>query len=701
MTVLGERTEPIMKDSTTDSRALAPAEQAQLGKPPTLADNGTQTIDINTLVCERLTASGSFDLRQERVDAFGKLLQALSIPTVLIAHPHKVEFANEAFSTMFRGAQPTRDANFLSLFSDPSNRGRLDSLLKDVFTRRQPAVAEAKLRIHESGVWVRIHLRTMRVAEDRIVLAQIENLSAQKELQAVQKYKSLVSIVPFGVAEFRMRWGVDCSLPCEQLLDNVIHARLVDGNDEFARSYKFESIRDLAGMTLGRLFPVQSKRKAFCERWIQEGFPTRSFEAMESQLGGYTKIFEFTFIVSVKGKELVGFWLLKKDISEKRRTEQELRKAQKLESLGLLAGGLAHDFNNLLTAIVGNIELGKQYSDHSQKSLEKFEAATKAVWRAQDLTRQLLTFSKGGDPVKATASIKDLLNECAAFALRGSNVRCELLLREEVWPVEVDQGQISQVAHNLFINAIQAMPQGGVILVRAKNLDIREERWPPLRAGKYVKVTIADQGVGIAKEHLQRVFDPYFTTKDQGSGLGLATCYSIITKHGGFITLKSKPGVGTAVHFYLPAGQSAIVAAEVRTSGRANIGKRILVMDDDKVIRNLAAEFLTLGGCEVTVAKDGREATMLYEQAMQQGSKFDLVILDLTIPGGMGGKETLVRMLTLDPKVRAIASSGYSHDPIMSDFRSHGFVAVLPKPYDGNQIQQVVDQTVVTSRETE
>jgi len=690
-----------MNDSTTDKIALTPAERDKLGRPPRLADNGTQTIDISTLVSDKLTVSGSFDLRQERIDAFGKLLEALSIPTVLIAHSHKVEFANTAFLRMFRGSQLTRDANFSSLFSDPNNRRRIDSLLKDVFTRRQPVVTEAKLRIHESGVWVRIHLRTIRVADDRLVLAQIENLSAEKELQAVQKYKSLVNIVPFGVAEFRMRWGVDCSLPWEQLLDSVIHARLIDGNDEFARSYKFESIRDLVGITLGRLLSIQDKQRAFCERWIQEGFPTRSFEAVESRPGEYSKIFEFTFIVSLKGKELVGFWLLKKDISEKRRTERELRKAQKLESLGLLAGGLAHDFNNLLTAIVGNIELGKQYSSLNQKSLEKFEAAIKAVWRAQDLTHQLLTFSKGGDPVKATASIRDLLKECAAFALRGSNVRCELLLREEVWPVEVDQGQISQVAHNLFINAIQAMPQGGVVLVRTQNVELHEERWPPLRAGKYVKVTIADQGMGIPKEHLRKVFDPYFTTKDQGSGLGLATCYSIVTRHGGFITLKSKPGVGTAVYFYLPASQATTVTTELKKSGRTNIRKRILFMDDEEVIRNLAAEFLTLGGCEVTVANDGEEAIMLYAQAMRQGKKFDLVILDLTIPGGMGGKETLARILNLDPKVTAIASSGYSHDPIMSDYRGHGFVAVLPKPYDGNQIQEIVNHVIMAAREKE
>ena len=455
------------------------------------------------------------------------------------------------------------------------------------------------------------------------------------------------------------------------------------------------------GIRLGRLFPVQGSRKAFCERWIQEGFPIRSFETLERRLGGSPRIFEYTLIVRLKGKELIGLWLLKKDTSEKRRTEQELRKAQKLESLGLLAGGLAHDFNNLLTAIVGNIELGIQYSSLNQKSLGKFEAATKAVWRAQDLTQQLLTFSKGGDPVKVAASIRDLLKECADFALRGSNVRCELLMREEVWSVEIDQGQISQVVHNLLINAIQAMPQGGVVLVRAQNVEIGEEGRPPLTAGKYVKVTIADQGVGIAKEHLPRIFDPYFTTKDQGSGLGLATCYSIVRKHGGFITLKSKQGVGTAVHFYLPAGQGITVAREFEKPGPMNINKRILVMDDEELIRNLAAELLTLGGCEVTVAKDGQEAITLYAHAMRQGNKFDLVILDLTIPGGMSGKQALERLLTLDPKVRAIASSGYSHDPIMSDFRSHGFVAVLPKPYDGNQIHQVMNQVIMASSREE
>ena len=693
-----------MTDTKTKKIALTPAEQAQLGNPPSLAEkffDQTQTIDLNSLVSEKLTISGSFDLRQERIDTFGKLLQALSVPTLLIARSHKIEFANQAFMDTFTGSAQSIGVNFSSLFSDPGNRGRVELLLEDVFTRRQPAVTEAQLRIQEAGMWCRIHLRTIRLDEDRMVLAQIENLSAEKELQAVQKYRSLISIVPFGVAEFGMRWGVDSSLPCEQLLDSVTHARLIGGNDEFARSYKFESIRNLMGMRLGRLFPVQGKRKAFCERWIQEGFPISSFETVERRLGGSARIFEYTVIIRVKGKDLIGLWLLKKDTSEKRRTEQELRKAQKLESLGLLAGGLAHDFNNLLTAIVGNIELGKQYSSLNQKSLERLDAATKAVWRAQDLTRQLLTFSQGGEPVKAAASIRDLLKECADFALRGSNVRCELLIREEVWSVEIDQGQIAQVAHNLLINAIQAMPQGGVVLVRAHNVEIGEEGRPPLTAGKYVKITIADQGVGIAKEHLQRIFDPYFTTKDQGSGLGLATCYSIVRKHGGFITLKSKQGVGTAVHFYLPAGQGIIVTREFTKPSPLSVCKRILVMDDEELIRNLAAEFLTLWGCEVTVSKDGQEAITLYAQAMRQGQKFDVVILDLTVPGGMGGKETLKRLLTLDPKVRAIASSGYSHDPIMSDFKGQGFVAVLPKPYDGNQIQKVVNQVIMESCEKE
>jgi two-component system cell cycle sensor histidine kinase/response regulator CckA len=693
-----------MSDSTTDPKRLTSTEQVQLVNYQGRLDNSfdrTQTIDINTLVSETLTASGTFDLRQERIDAFGKLLQALSIPTVLIARSHKVEFANTAFTSMLKGSQLTSDSNFSSLFSDPNNRGRIEALLEDVFTRRQPAVTEAKLRIYESGVWGRIHLRTIRLSEDRLILAQIENLSAEKELQAVQKYKSLIGIVPFGVAEFGLRWGVDRSLPCEQLLDSVIHARLIDGNDEFARSYKSESIRDLVGIALGRLFPLQGKRKAFCERWIQDGFPIRSFETLERRPGGSNRVFEYTLIARLKGEQLIGLWLLKKDTSEKWRTEQELRKAQKLESLGLLAGGLAHDFNNLLTAILGNIELGTQHCSLDHKSVERFEAATKAVRRAQGLTRQLLTFSQGGEPVKAAASIRDLLKECTDFALRGSNVRCELLLREEAWPVEVDPGQISQVVHNLLINAIQAMPQGGIVLVRAKNVEIREEGWPPLKPGKYVKVTIADQGVGIAKEHLRLVFDPYFTTKDQGSGLGLATSYSIISKHGGFITLKSSPGVGTAVHFYLQAGQANAINTELRKPTRLTVGGKILVMDDEDVIRDLAAEFLTLRGREVTVAKDGREAITLYAQAMQQGKKFDVVILDLTIPGGMGGKETLGRLLTLDPKVRAIASSGYSHDPIMSDFRRNGFVAVLPKPYDGSQIQEVVSHVMMEPCETE
>jgi len=384
------------------------------------------------------------------------------------------------------------------------------------------------------------------------------------------------------------------------------------------------------------------------------------------------------------------------DITQKRKMEEELLKVQKLESVSVLAGGIAHDFNNILTVVLGNISLASMYADPDRIS-ERLAEAEKAAIRARDLTQQLLTFSKGGAPVKEIASIAELLRDSTNFALRGSNVRCEFSIPDDLWLVEIDKSQMDQVINSLIVNADQATPDGGVVRICAENVTMTAEDALPLEAGKYVKISIEDGGVGISGEHLRNIFDPYFTTKDKGSGLGLAASYSITRNHGGHITVTSGVGFGTIFYIYLPALKATLVD-RVEAEDKTFIGEgRILVMDDEEQIRNLASEVLSIIGYEVAVAADGDEAIELYREAKGSAHPFDAVILDLTIPGGMGGKEAIQRLTEMDPEVKGIVSSGYSNDPIMANFREYGFKGVITKPYRVKELSGILHKVLTQS----
>ena len=392
--------------------------------------------------------------------------------------------------------------------------------------------------------------------------------------------------------------------------------------------------------------------------------------------------------------KLVGVVLVFRDVTAEEKMEEEFLRAQKLESVGLLAGGIAHDFNNLLTGIIGNVALAKMDAEPEGNVVASLSEAEKACQRAADLTRQLLTFSKGGAPIKRAASIADLIEESATFALRGSNVRADISIADDVWTTEIDEGQISQVIQNLTLNANQAMPDGGVLEIRVQNTPLRTSTTLPLVPGNYVKISVTDSGVGIAADHLTQVFDPYFTTKQTGSGLGLATSYSIVTKHGGHLAANSKLGEGSTFTIYLPAAADQMEFG-LRLDEKLVRGTgRILVMDDEEPVLSFAERVLYRLGYEVSLAKDGREAVELYRSALATKEPYAAVVLDLTVPGGMGGKETIDALRVLDPEVKAIVSSGYSNDPIMAQFRQHGFKGVVAKPYDVRIFSQVLFRAI-------
>ncbi|RQW83051.1 MAG: response regulator [Geobacter sp.] len=400
-----------------------------------------------------------------------------------------------------------------------------------------------------------------------------------------------------------------------------------------------------------------------------------------------------------KESRIVGAVLVFRDITEKRKMEEELLKAQKLESIGILAGGIAHDFNNLLTAILGNISLSKMYVSVGDKIHQKLCDAEKASLRARDLTQQLLTFSRGGAPVKKISSIAEIIRDSTAFSLSGSKVTCTFTIPDDLWLVEVDEGQISQVINNIILNAEQAMPAGGVIEVACRNVQVGADDNLPFQDGRYILVTISDQGEGIPEEALPRIFDPYFTTKDLGKGLGLSTVYSIVQNHNGHISVSSKPGVGTTFFVYLPATNSPeyISSTEEITANLVEaqtVKGKVLVMDDEENIREVVAEMLRFIGYDVTLSRNGEEAVSLYTQALESNEPFAAVLMGLTIPGGMGGGEVIRILREIDPEVKGIVSSGYSNDPIMSDYKRFGFQGIIMKPYKLGQIRDVLERVL-------
>ena len=391
--------------------------------------------------------------------------------------------------------------------------------------------------------------------------------------------------------------------------------------------------------------------------------------------------------------EKVGVVLVFRDVTERLRAEDERRKSEKLESLGVAAGGIAHDFNNLLTAILGNVSIVLMSAKPGEQMTERLVAAKKASVRAQELAQQLLTFAKGGSPIKRTSSIGQLVRETISFSLRGSNVRCDFNIPDDLWPADVDQGQISQVIQNLTINADQAMPAGGTLRVECGNLELASDNSRlRLKAGRYLRITVRDEGIGIPEENLKKIFDPYFTTKPKGSGLGLATSYSIVKNHGGMIEVASQPGAGTAFYIFLPASDKPIVFVEPPKpeASAPTTGGRVLVLDDEDAICALVTCALEPLGYKVTEAYDSLTAIRLYEEAFKAGQRFDVVISDLTIPGSMSGVEALKRLREIDPQVRAIVSSGYAMDPIMADFRQHGFCGMIAKPYEIDALSNAV-----------
>ncbi|HTY23522.1 MAG TPA: PAS domain S-box protein [Desulfomonilaceae bacterium] len=932
-----------------------------------LDTESTQTIELTDLFTRDLTITGSFDVRSEIwKSTFGKVMQALPIPALLIDKSFRIVVANQAWGKINLKYEEMQDLVFSGLFPEASVARRVQSLLEDVFSTRKPVVAQGKLEMGDSKIWGRMTFRSIRVMEERFILALVEDLTADKQIleqnkkyrkelekrveertseliaanaqlekevaerkrmesalrESEERYRILAENSLSGIYVYQdgkfvyvnrrtieaMGYSEDELIgksPLElvapedlEMVRGIVAARLQ--GKQAPSQYQFRALRKTGEViwveaivtdiehngrpaTLGNVQDITDRKHAeealrqseasyrelfenssdivythdlegkytsvngamrrilgysseefltFTHRdivdpdyvpiaeenlrmklengidktgpyelrvrskggtplWVEvssriirdSGKPTgvhgtarditdrkKAEEALRDSEEKYRLVVEnageaifvaqggMLRFVNPKTLDLIGYsedeltcrpftefihpddramvvdrherritgqdlpsvyafriidnagnirwveinvvsvlWEGKAatlnflvDITDKRKMEEELVKVQKLESLGVLAGGIAHDFNNILTAILGNISLAKMHCESPEKVKGRLIEAEKACSQAQGLTQQLLTFSKGGAPIKRTAHISQLIEDCCRFAVRGSNVRCELSVHKNLFTVDVDEGQIGQVINNLIINSVHAMPRGGVIHVQADNVLVDAQQGLPLTGGNYVKIVVHDEGVGIPKNIMPRIFDPYFTTKHKGSGLGLATCYSIVRNHDGLITAESELGVGTIFCVYLPASQRELHTPLDSEETAATGSGRILLMDDEESIREVAKEILSTLGYEVELARDGAEAISLYRKARNSSHPFDIVVLDLTVPGGMGGAEAIERLLEIDPEVKAVVSSGYSNDPIMADFTRYGFRGVVAKPYTATELGAIL-----------
>jgi PAS domain S-box-containing protein len=399
----------------------------------------------------------------------------------------------------------------------------------------------------------------------------------------------------------------------------------------------------------------------------------------------------------IRGRDgaIIGAVLVFRDVTARQKSEAELLKESKLESVGLLAGGIAHDFNNILQGILGNISLARMNAHSTEKIMERLVGVEKSAMRAKELTQQLVMFARGGAPIRKQMQANGLIKDATLFVLHGTNAHSEFSLPADSWPVEIDEGQFRQVINNLVLNAVQAMPDGGKIEVRSENVELSVGVLAPMKPGRYVKISIRDFGTGIRPEHLPRIFDPYFSTRSHARGLGLASVHSVVRKHDGQITVDSHVGRGSIFQIYLPVSMKESDTAIIESRQKKLFGQgRILVMDDEEMIRELATEMLRSMGYEVETAREGAEALDRYVAARTAGNPFNVVIMDLTVPEGMGGKEMMRRLRELDPQAKAIVSSGYSLDPVMANFQEYGFSGVIPKPYVMEELARVLTEVI-------
>lgn len=536
--------------------------------------------------------------------------------------------------------------------------------------------------------WYQCRDQAIRWTDNRLVRIEIAvDITQQKETEeALADEKERLAVTLRSIGDGVITTDTDGNI----VLINKVAEKLTGWSQQEAFGRKLEEVFHI----------VNEKTRQPCESPVDKVMAT----------GMVVGLANHTVLIAKDGREMIiadsgapirdresriiGTVLVFRDTTEAVKMEKQVLKSKKLESVGVLAGGIAHDFNNMLTAILGNVNLALIDDTLTEKTKKLLTEAEKASIRAKDLTQQLLTFSKGGEPVKQTASIKEIIRDSANFILHGSSIACSYDIPEDLWSAEVDKGQISQVIQNIILNAKQAMPMGGNIEVSCENVLSLPTGMVMPHNDSYISICIQDSGIGLQEEFIENIFDPYFTTKKEGSGLGLAVTQSIVNKHDGHISVQSELGKGTTFTIYLPAlgvSQQRKIAPKEKALRQIK-PLRVMVMDDDEQIRELAMSMLSVMGHEVIPVRDGDEAIKIFADRLTTGNHIDIIFMDLTIPGGMGGKEAVQEILKLDSKAKVIVSSGYSYDPILANYSEYGFCSAIVKPFRLRELSKVIDE---------
>ncbi len=593
-------------------------------------------------------------------------------------------------------AEELSHLNPLSWYDDKADILRVESAINDVFAKGYGQV-EAPMRI-KNGEKLMMHFTGSKLVMNgkKYFVGVGTDITDRKQAEEAlreseEKYRTILETIPDPVVAYNSQHKITYINEAFERTYGWSKNELINREIDFVPPEEVENTKEAWQRTLaGEKVFFETKRK------------TKDGRLLDIQLR--TAILNDRF-----GNHLVSI-VIHRDISERKRLEALLQQAHKMELVGTLAGGIAHDYNNLLAAIIGNISMAREETAPHSVMAELLHEAEQASLKARDLTHQFFTLSQGGHPIKGLGSIGNLLREIPERVQARDGIEYTFSIQNDLWPVLYDPKQMGHSISNLLMNAVEAMPQGGCITIQAENQFIEnknESSEVPFKEGKYVRISIKDEGRGIPEEHLDRIFDPYFSTKDRGvqkgMGLGLASAYAIVQKHGGRIVVHSKTGLGTTVTIYLPAAEEKREEESAKqksddiglsTSSVQTTIKRILFMDDEESLRNLAQKMLERLGYEVETVKDGVEATLKYKEQMDSGEPFDAVILDLTIKGGMGGDQAIKELIKIDPDVKAIVSSGYFNDPIITNFKEYGFQGAMPKPYQKVDLETVLKKVL-------
>ncbi|MFH1530383.1 MAG: PAS domain S-box protein [Pseudomonadota bacterium] len=643
-------------------------------------------VDISdlTAIQEALLASS---------ERYRSLVDNLGIGVYSLSDPMKGTFGsvNPTFARIF-GYDSVDEVMALGsatiAYENPEDRTRfIQTLLDNEFQRSNTITFNARLlKKDRTPFWTRIvahgtfdeHNRILRV--DGVVEDITGRKMAEEALrESEQRFRQI-----FETAEV----GIVVTSP---------DGRVVQANPAFCRflGYSQEELRSIRAVDLTHPDHVAETIAQTAMIAVPGGgalhMEKRYLRKDGAPVWGQTSA---TDLFDEDGQKISGIAIVQ-DINQRRLMETDLLRMQKLESLSVLAGGIAHDFNNILTGVLGNVSLARTFARDDERQSARLARAEGAAIRARDLTLQLQTFARGGEPDRRVGYLEDIVREAAEFSLRGSKVRCDIVTAADPWPVEIDSGQMGQVISNLLINAQQSMPDGGTVEVRTETVELDGDTPLPLPAGRYVRLVVADMGVGIPEGDLGRIFDPYFTTKATGSGLGLATAYSIICKHDGYISVDSTVGVGTRFTVHLPASSGRAEPGENPSGGGLPHGTgRILLMDDEAIVLETLTAILEEHGYEVSCVGDGAEVLPAVRAAREAGWPFALVIMDLTVPGGQGGADVIDELRRYDPALRALVSSGYSAAPVMAEYREWGFQAALAKPHSAAELLAAVQRAL-------